>query len=47
MLGRPHSLSKTGTVERKSLPGHEIIDPYDYGMAKQQDSPPPTSRYMA
>ena len=44
MLGRPHSLSKTGTVERKSLPGHEIIDPYDYGIATRRLLPPTTSR---
>jgi hypothetical protein len=33
MLRRPHSLSKAGTVDRKSLPEHESIGPYDYGIA--------------
>ena len=32
-LGRPHSLSIFGKLERKSLPTHKSAGPYDYGVA--------------
>jgi hypothetical protein len=32
-LGRPHSLSIFGKLERKPLPTHKSAGPYDYGVA--------------
>jgi hypothetical protein len=35
MLGRPHSLSIFGKLERESLPRHKDTSPYDYGTASR------------
>jgi hypothetical protein len=32
-LGRPHSLSILVKLDRKSLPTHESVGPYEYGTA--------------